>query len=83
MILEILWAYRTTIKTANDYTPFSLAFGLDVIAPCELVWPSTRIIGYNEETNEEKLTENIDLIDNIIKEADHIKEKLRECTIKD
>lgn len=70
MIPEVLWAYRTTIKTANEYTPFSLAFGLEAVAPCELVWPSARIIDYNEETNEEKLTENVDLIDNIREQAE-------------
>lgn len=28
LIPEVLWAYRTTIKTVNGFTPFTLAFGI-------------------------------------------------------
>lgn len=65
MIPEVLWAYRITIKTANGYPPFSLTFGLEAVAPCELVWPTTRIIAYKEEGNEEKFIKNLNVIENI------------------
>lgn len=68
-IPEVLWAYRTTIKTTNGYTPFNLVFGLEAVAPCELVWPSARIVGYDEEINEEKLSRNLDVMENIREKA--------------
>lgn len=36
-MLEVLWAYRTTYKTATGQTPYKLAFGLEAVAPTELV----------------------------------------------
>lgn len=51
LLPEVMWAYRTTIKTLMGHTPFALVFGLKVVAPLEHVWPSARIIGYDEEQN--------------------------------
>ena len=33
---EVLWAYRTTRKSATQETPFALAFGTEVVAPVDL-----------------------------------------------
>lgn len=69
-IPKVLWTYMMTIKTANGYTPFSLAFGLEAVAPCELVWPSARITTYDEKDNEDnQLSKNLDIIKNIREEA--------------
>lgn len=70
LIPEVLWAYRRTIKTANGNTPFRLAFRIETIAPCELVWPSTRILLYDESSNEEKLSENEENLENIREETE-------------
>ena len=40
---EVLWAYRTTQKSATRETPFSLAFGTEVVAPVEVGLKSLRI----------------------------------------
>ena len=33
---EVLWAYRTTRKSATQETPFALAFGTEAVAPIEI-----------------------------------------------
>lgn len=50
---KVMWTYRTTIKTPIGHTPFALAFGLGAIAQSELIWPTTRVLGYNEDRNKE------------------------------
>ena len=32
-LLEVLWAYRTTRKSATQETPFALAFGTEAVDP--------------------------------------------------
>lgn len=70
LIPEVLWAYRTNIKTANGNTPFKLAFRLEVITPCELVWPSTRLLLYDADGNEKKLSENEENLEDTREEAE-------------
>ena len=33
---DMLWAYRTTRKSATQETPFALAFGTEAVAPIEI-----------------------------------------------
>ena len=40
---EVLWAYRTTRKSATQETPFALAFGNEAVAPVEVGLKSPRI----------------------------------------
>ena len=40
---EVLWAYRTTRKSATQETPFTLAFGTETVAPVEIGLKSPRI----------------------------------------
>ena len=60
---EVLWAYRTTCKSATQETPFSLAFGTKVIAPIEVGLKSPRVEFANTEHNEESLLLNLDLLE--------------------
>ena len=52
---EVLWAYRTTRKSATQETPFALAFGTEVVAPIEIGLKSPRIELASLEHNEEAL----------------------------
>ena len=56
---EVLWAYRTTRKSAS----FALAFGTEAITPVEIGLKSPRIELASVEHNEEALRLNLDLID--------------------
>ena len=60
---EVLWAYRTTRKSATQETPFTLAFGTEAVAPVEVGLKSLRIELANVEHNDEALRLNLDLLD--------------------
>ena len=60
---EVLWAYRTTRKSATQEIPFTLAFGTEAVAPVEIGLKSPRIELESVEHNEEALRLNIDLLD--------------------
>jgi len=55
LVLEAMWAYRTTARTPMGHPPFTLAFGIDAVSPAELVWPTPRIIKFSPSANEEAL----------------------------
>ena len=59
----MLWAYRTTRKSATQKTPFTLAFGIEAVAPIEIGLKSSRIELASVEHNEEALHLNLDLLD--------------------
>ena len=40
---KVLWAYRTTRKSATQETPFALAFGTEAVAPVEVRLKSPRV----------------------------------------
>ena len=60
---EVLWAYRTTQKSATRETPFALAFGTEAVAPVEVRITSPRIKLASEEQNDEALRLNLELLD--------------------
>ncbi|XP_075109202.1 uncharacterized protein LOC142180991 [Nicotiana tabacum] len=59
----VLWAYRTTAKTSMGETPFSLVYGAEALIPVEIGDPSTRYTQATEESNEEELWVNMDLLE--------------------
>ena len=60
---EVLWAYRTTRKSATQETPFALAFGTEVVDPVEVRLKSLRIELASTKHNEEVLRLNLDLLE--------------------
>ena len=60
---EVLWAYRTTRKSATQETLFALAFGTEAVASVEIGLKSPRIELASVEHNEEALRLNLDLLD--------------------
>ena len=60
---EVLWAYRTTRKSATQETPFALAFGQEAVAPVEVGLKSPIIKLATVEHNDEALLLNLDLLD--------------------
>ncbi|GJU81209.1 reverse transcriptase domain-containing protein [Tanacetum coccineum] len=41
---NVLWAHRTTPKTSNEETPFSLEYGTEAVIPAEIGIPTRRTI---------------------------------------
>ena len=62
-LLEVLWAYRTTSKSATQETPFSLAFCTEAVALVEVRLKSLRIELASVENNDEALRLNLDFLD--------------------
>ena len=62
-IPEVLWAYRTTRRSATRETLFALAFGTEAVAPVEIGLKSPRIEFADPELNDESLRSNLDLLE--------------------
>ncbi|GJS13671.1 reverse transcriptase domain-containing protein [Tanacetum coccineum] len=59
---NVLWAHRTTKKTSNGETPFSLTYGTEAVIPAEIGMPTHRTSNVNEKTNDQELRLNLDLL---------------------
>ncbi|GJY15657.1 reverse transcriptase domain-containing protein [Tanacetum coccineum] len=60
---NVLWAHRTTPKTSNGETPFSLAYGTEAVIPAEIGIPTRRVIQESDERNKETLRLNLNLLE--------------------
>ena len=60
---EVLWAYRTTHKSATQETPFTLAFGTEAVTSIEIGLKPPKGELASVEHNEEALRLNLDLLD--------------------
>ena len=60
---SVLWAMRTTPKTASGESPFSLTFGTEAVLPPEMVFPTFRTSGYKQDGSEEGLRAHLDLLE--------------------
>ncbi|XP_074368752.1 uncharacterized protein LOC141708838 [Apium graveolens] len=68
-LLPILWAYRTTCKVITEVTPLMLAYEAEAVVPLEITHGSPRVEVYEPETNKEGTRLALDLIDEVIDEA--------------
>ncbi|XP_070054272.1 uncharacterized protein [Nicotiana tomentosiformis] len=59
----VLWAYRTTAKTGMGETPFSLVYGAEALILVEIGEPSTSFTQATEESNNEEIRMNLDLLE--------------------
>ncbi|CAN1313102.1 Transposon Tf2-8 polyprotein [Linum perenne] len=60
---NILWAHRTSYKTATDETPYTLVYGTEAVLPVEVNLPSLRIQHFNHDSNDAGLHHNLDVIE--------------------
>ena len=65
----MLWAYKTTRRSATQETPFALAFGTEAVAPIEVGLKSPRVEFANTEHNEKILRLNLDLLEEKCEQA--------------
>ncbi|RRT75504.1 hypothetical protein B296_00009487, partial [Ensete ventricosum] len=57
------WASKTTPKTPTGESPYSLAFRIKVVLPPEVVFPILRVQTHDEETSNQQLRKNLDLLE--------------------
>ncbi|GJW02713.1 reverse transcriptase domain-containing protein [Tanacetum coccineum] len=58
---NVLWAHRTSIKTSNRETPFSLTYGSEAVIPVKIGMPTCRTMMIREGLNEEGIRLKLDL----------------------
>ena len=63
---SILWAYRTTARTATGETPFRLTYGSEVVIPAEVGLTSYRVDNHDERKNDEAMRLQLDLVDEVM-----------------
>ncbi|GKV02582.1 hypothetical protein SLEP1_g15004 [Rubroshorea leprosula] len=66
---SVLWAYRTTTRTATGETPYHLAFGTEAVILFELGIPSLRVSHFDPARNDLLLREDLDLLDEVCERA--------------
>ena len=52
---DALWAYKTSPKSATDFSPFSLVYGTEVVSPVKIMTSSLRVMQMQEKENEEEV----------------------------
>ncbi|GKV29043.1 hypothetical protein SLEP1_g38016 [Rubroshorea leprosula] len=62
---KVLWSCRTTPSSATGETPFSLAYGVEVVIPVEVGLSSGRPGQHDDHNNEQLLRENLDLVEEV------------------
>ncbi|GJW08135.1 reverse transcriptase domain-containing protein [Tanacetum coccineum] len=77
---QVLWAHRTTPKSSNGETPFSLVYGSEAVIPIEISVETKRVQDFDSKENEKRRREDLDVLEErremaAIKEA-HYKQKL-------
>ncbi|GJW02512.1 reverse transcriptase domain-containing protein [Tanacetum coccineum] len=60
---NVLWAHRTSLKTSNGETPYSLTFESKAVIPAEISKPTHwKMMIKEREGNEEEMRLNLDLL---------------------
>ncbi|KAM0891957.1 hypothetical protein ACQ4PT_026069 [Festuca glaucescens] len=54
-LFESLWAYRVTVRTPTQSTPYSLVYGSEAVLPLEVQLPSLRVAIQDELTKDEQI----------------------------
>ena len=62
---SILWAYRTTVRTPTEETPFRLAYGSEAVIPAEIELTSYKVGNHDERKNDKAMRLQLDLLDEV------------------
>ena len=80
---NVLWAYRTTRRTAIGETPYSLVFGIEPVLPIEHMLMSFRVQHYEPKDNKTKLRVGLNLLeekqDRTVKRVATYESKIARC----
>ena len=66
---NVLWAYRTMMRTPTGETPFNLTYGTEAVIPVEVGLTSLRKEFFDEQDNNDQLKHNLDLVDEVREQA--------------
>ncbi|XP_020208116.1 uncharacterized protein LOC109793058 [Cajanus cajan] len=75
---EVLWAYRCTPQSTNRETPFRLTYGTDAMIPVEVGEPSFRRQSFQEESNDDALRAELDVLEEVRDKAQVVAEACKQ-----
>jgi ribonuclease HI len=75
-LLESLWAYRTTTRTATGMTPYSLVYGGEAVLPLEVQIASLRVAIHENLTEDEAAEIRFEELDGLEEKRLHALQKL-------
>lgn len=67
---RVLWAYRITVRTLTGETPFTLTYSHEVMPQVEIRIPTYRVQHFKKDSNNERLEEQLDLLEEVKPEAE-------------
>jgi len=70
-LLEALWAYRVTVRTPTQATPYSLVYGCEAVLPLEVQLPSLRVALHEGLTQDEQIRLRFQELDALEEERLH------------
>nr|GFA41095.1 reverse transcriptase domain-containing protein [Tanacetum cinerariifolium] len=60
---QVLWAHKTSPKSNNGETPFSLTYDSEAIVPIEICVETERVKEFNVRKNEKRRREDLDILE--------------------
>ena len=66
---NVLWAYKTTVRTLTGEMPFRLTYGTEAVIPIKVGVNSMKREAFNEDNNNNQLRVNLDYLDEVRDEA--------------
>ena len=60
---NVLWAYKTTVRTPTEETPFSPTYGTKEVIPVEVGITSMKQEVFHEGSNDDQLRINLDCLE--------------------
>ena len=64
-LYEALWAYRVTVRTPTQSTPYSLVYGSEAVLPLEVELPSLRVAIHDEITQDAQIQLRFQQLDSL------------------
>ncbi|MCO5554644.1 hypothetical protein L7F22_008177 [Adiantum nelumboides] len=58
-ITAVLWAYRTSFKVSNQFTPYHLVYGQEALLPIEVELGSLKVLAKDATASKENLEQRI------------------------
>ena len=62
---NVLWAYRTTVRTPTGETPFRLTYGIEAVIPIKMGITNIKREMFHEESNNDQLKVNLNCLDEV------------------
>lgn len=66
---NVLWSYRTTLRSTTGVSPFRMAYGVEAVSPVEISLTIATIVHFNPEASNQGLLLHNDLLEEVREDA--------------